>query len=144
MNTSEEPPGLLLKGHRVIWRWGQVASVQLTTCFYLVSKLRISGDEPHCPKCIHGVQKDNVKCMFKLEIRAETSLVPLAVTVSEFNANVKCRQVLVKSLCCSVYGNQPQALLNANRRKDMVQFLAAQLYLFTECLQQHDRKLSTL
>jgi len=82
--------------------------------------------------------------MFKLEIRAETSLVPLAVTVSEFNANVKCRQVLVKSLCCSVYGNQPQALLNANRRKDMVQFLAAQLYLFTECLQQHDRKLSTL
>ena len=66
MHTDVEPPSLLSKGHQDVWRWGQVASVQLTTCCYLVSKLRKSAVEPLCPTYIHDVQKDNVKCMFNL------------------------------------------------------------------------------
>jgi hypothetical protein len=49
VQTGAEPTSLLLKGHRDMCRRGQVASVQLDTCFSLVSKLRISGAVPQSP-----------------------------------------------------------------------------------------------
>ena len=107
--------------------------MKLTTCCYLVSKLRKSAAEPFCLTYIQGVQKDNVKYMFKQRY----FLGPLAVTVSEFNANWKVPKNLSKIIMLQCSWKSTQTLLNANRRKDMVQFIAAQLYLFTECLLQH-------
>jgi hypothetical protein len=77
-----EPLSLLLKGPRDVYLWGQVASVQLTNCFYLVSKSRIGGAVPHSPTHPHDVQNDNFTCLFNLDIRAETSIGQVSVTVS--------------------------------------------------------------
>jgi hypothetical protein len=77
-----QPLSLLLKGPRDVYLWGQVASVQLTTCFSLVSKLRIGGAVPHFPTHLHEMQKDNFICIFNLDIRAETSVGQVSVTVS--------------------------------------------------------------
>jgi len=48
-HTCAEPRSLLSKEHRVIRFGGHVASVHLTTYFYLVWKIRISGVVLHSP-----------------------------------------------------------------------------------------------
>jgi hypothetical protein len=83
------------------------ANMLLTTCCYLVSKLRKSVAEKNCPTYIHVVQKDKVKCMFKLDIEAEIHLIPLCpllcpLLCPSVMQTSKCRQVLVKSLSSSV------------------------------------------
>jgi hypothetical protein len=99
---------LFLKGHRDICRWGQVASVQLTTYFYLVWKLQISEAVPHSLTHLHCVQKGKFTYIFKHDIRPRKSVGQVSDTVSEFNGNWKVPTVPVKPLCSTVHGNQPK------------------------------------
>jgi hypothetical protein len=88
VQTGAETPSLLLKRRRDLRLWGQVDSVQLTTCFHLLSMLGISGVVTHSPPHIHDVQNDFTS-KFKRDIRGETSLGQETVTVCECNANWK-------------------------------------------------------
>jgi len=89
MQIDAKPPILFFKGHRDVYRWGQVASVQLTNCFSLVPKVRISGAVSIFSTLLHSVLKDNFTYMFIFDILVETSVGLVSVTVSEFNANLK-------------------------------------------------------
>jgi len=99
VQTGAEPPSHLLKGHRDICLWCQVVSVQLSTCFQVVSKLQKNGAVPHFPTHLHDVQND-FTCKFKFDIGEETSLGQVFVTVSEYNANRKVPASFSKTIMC--------------------------------------------
>jgi hypothetical protein len=75
--------------------------------------------------------------MFKVNIGAEKFLWQESVTLSEFNVNWNVPIGFSNAIVLQYSWKSNRTLSNANRRKDLVKFTAAQLYLFTECIPQH-------
>ena len=95
-----------------------MASVQFTTCFSLMSKLRISGSVSFFILHLHEVQKDNFAYMFKLDILAETSVGQVSVSVSECNTNWKVPTGFSEKIIFQFSWKSIKTLLNTNRPKE--------------------------